>query len=246
MSKRLSPLLSDRRGYVMLVALLLMGIIGIIGASTLSAAGIDHRIAHHNQKYMMLITTSHAGADHARLKLTVDSTMPASEIDTGWLTKSEGDNQFDGIGFDQNLGVYWVDAIFEKFKAGVREQISEADSATHYDLGVAYKEMGLVADAVQELELAARDAARECMCWAMIGVVRMEQGQFGEAVAAYEQGLRAANRTPDQTATLLYDLAAALELTGDTAAARARLEELVRLDSGYRDAATRLAALRAS
>ncbi len=139
-----------------------------------------------------------------------------------------------------------VDAIFEKFKAGVREQISEADSATHYDLGVAYKEMGLVADAVQELELAARDAARECMCWAMIGVVRMEQGQFGEAVAAYEQGLRAANRTPDQTATLLYDLAAALELTGDTAAARARLEELVRLDSGYRDAATRLAALRAS
>ena len=102
MSKRLSPLLSDRRGYVMLVALLLMGIIGIIGASTLSAAGIDHRIAHHNQKYMMLITTSHAGADHARLKLT------------GWLTKSEGDNQFDGIGFDQNLGVYWVDAIFEK------------------------------------------------------------------------------------------------------------------------------------
>ena len=139
-----------------------------------------------------------------------------------------------------------VDAIFEKFKAGVREQISEADSATHYDLGVAYKEMGLVADAIQELELAARDPGRECMCWAMIGVVRMEQGEFGEAVAAYERGLRAADRTPDQTATLLYDLAAALELTGDTGAARARLEELVRLDSGYRDATTRLAALRAS
>ena len=139
-----------------------------------------------------------------------------------------------------------VDAIFEKFKAGVREQISESDSATHYDLGVAYKEMGLVADAIQELELAARDPVRECMCSAMIGVIHMEQGQFGEAVAAYLNGLGAANRTPDQTATLLYDLAGALELTGDTAGARARLEELVALDAGYRDATTRLAALRAS
>src|SRR6185503_7758551 len=45
-----------------------------------------------------------------------------------------------------------VDQVFEKFKAGVKAQVAENDSATHYDLGVAYKEMGLLPDAVGEFE----------------------------------------------------------------------------------------------
>lgn len=139
-----------------------------------------------------------------------------------------------------------VDAIFEKFKAGVKEQISESDSATHYDLGVAYKEMGLLSDAISEFQLAAHDPKRACMCWAMVGLIQMEQERYREAAAAYEEGLKSQHRTPDQTVTLLYDLAGALELTGDTLGARARLEELVKLDGAYRDATERLAALQAS
>ncbi len=48
-----------------------------------------------------------------------------------------------------------VESVFEQFKAGVAASISESDAATHYDLGVAYKEMGLVTDAITEFQLAA-------------------------------------------------------------------------------------------
>src|SRR5688572_31615124 len=54
-----------------------------------------------------------------------------------------------------------VDQVFMKFKAGVRAQVAEADSATHYDLGVAYKEMGLLGEAIAEFEAAALDPHRE-------------------------------------------------------------------------------------
>lgn len=119
MSTRIEIFLKRRgqRGYVMLVALLLMGIIGIIGASTLSVAGIDHRIANHNQKYMMVVNTSRAGADHGRLELAEED--PEGEnwdtMDTGnFVTMAEAEAEFEGSDFDQNMGVYWVDPVFEK------------------------------------------------------------------------------------------------------------------------------------
>ncbi len=136
-----------------------------------------------------------------------------------------------------------VDEIFEKFKAGVRAQISESDSATHYDLGVAYKEMGLLPDAIGELELAARDPHRASTCWAMIGVIHMEQFDFEAAVAAYERGL-GAETTVEQECTLLYDLAGAEEALGNLSRARECLERIVSRDAGYRDARQRLAELR--
>ena len=64
-----------------------------------------------------------------------------------------------------------VEEVFAKFKAGVRAQVSETDSATHYDLGLAYREMDLIQDAVDEFLLAARDPKRECVCQHMIGMI---------------------------------------------------------------------------
>ena len=49
-----------------------------------------------------------------------------------------------------------VDEVFAKFKQGVKAQIADSDSATHYDLGVAYKEMGLLSDAAREFEIASQ------------------------------------------------------------------------------------------
>ena len=49
---------SDRRGYAMLLAMLLIAILAVIGATTLSVAGVDQRIALHNRKHMMVLNTS--------------------------------------------------------------------------------------------------------------------------------------------------------------------------------------------
>src|SRR6202035_4957334 len=57
-----------------------------------------------------------------------------------------------------------VEEVFAKFKEGVAKQIGADDAQSHYDLGVAYKEMGLVDDAAREFDTAARDPKLACMC----------------------------------------------------------------------------------
>jgi len=133
-----------------------------------------------------------------------------------------------------------IDQVFEKFKEGVRAQVEDSDSATHYDLGVAYKEMGLIADAVKELEIAARDPARECMCYAMIGLVHLEQNALDDAEKSYIRGLEAARKTVDQEMNLYYDLGIVNEMKGAYPEAAYYLKKIARKDPGYRDIRERL------
>jgi hypothetical protein len=106
-----------------------------------------------------------------------------------------------------------VDQVFAKFKEGVRQQVADGDSSTHYDLGVAYKEMGLLNDAVAELELAAGDPAKECLCRSMIGTIQLELGDLEAAADAYLKGLSAKQKTVEQEMNLYYDLGVVYEMT---------------------------------
>lgn len=108
-----------RRGYVMLVVLVLLALIGVIGATSLSIAGVDQRIANHNRKHMVVFNTSAAGTEHARNEL--ETKNPLSEgLDTGidsaddFVTAVAADTKFGGSTFNQNLGVYWVQATYER------------------------------------------------------------------------------------------------------------------------------------
>jgi tetratricopeptide (TPR) repeat protein len=108
-----------------------------------------------------------------------------------------------------------VEEVFAKFKAGVRAQVSESDSATHYDLGLAYREMDLIKDAIDEFELAARDPKRECVCQSMIGMILRQQGNVAGAIEAFIKGLHAEHKTPDQEQSLYYELGDAYEAKGN-------------------------------
>ncbi len=136
-----------------------------------------------------------------------------------------------------------VDQVFAKFKEGVRAQVSESDSSTHYDLGVAYKEMGLLADAITEFELAARDPSRECMCYAMVGMIDLEQDALDKAAEAYIRGLDAEDKTVEQEMSLYYDLGTVYEMKSKNEDALYYFKKIARRDPGYRDVKDRIAAL---
>jgi tetratricopeptide (TPR) repeat protein len=136
-----------------------------------------------------------------------------------------------------------VDQVFAKFKEGVRAQVDESDSATHYDLGVAYKEMGLTSDAIKELEIAARDPSRECMCYAMIGLIHLEQNDVDAAEQAYVRGLDAVRKTIDQEMSLYYDLGIVNEMKEAYPEAAYYFKKIARKDPGFRDVKERLLAL---
>jgi tetratricopeptide (TPR) repeat protein len=128
-----------------------------------------------------------------------------------------------------------VDQVFEQFKAGVAAQISESDASTHYDLGVAYKEMGLFTDAISEYQLAARDPGRECVCNHMIGMIHLQLGDVDAAIDAFIRALHASHRTKEQEIALNYEIGDAYESRRNTDQALYYFQNAARIDPHYRD-----------
>ncbi|WP_437753295.1 tetratricopeptide repeat protein [Sorangium sp. So ce1389] len=128
-----------------------------------------------------------------------------------------------------------VESVFEQFKAGVAAQISEGDASTHYDLGVAYKEMGLYADAIAEFELASRDPGRECVCQSMIGVTHLQMGNIEAGIDALIRGLHASHKTVEQELALTYEIANAYEMRGVPEQALYYFQRVARMSPSYSD-----------
>ena len=100
----------------MLVALILIAIITIIGATSLSIAGVDQRVANYTRRHAAITDAADAGGEHARMQLMFE--VPANE---GWDTAAqvfveEADAQswFEGDVVSMPLGNYEVAASFAK------------------------------------------------------------------------------------------------------------------------------------
>lgn len=133
-----------------------------------------------------------------------------------------------------------VEQVFAQFKAGVASQIGADDAQSHYDLGVAYKEMGLIDDAVREFGVAARDAKQACVCQSMIGMLEMERGRINEAIEALSRGLQAEGRTKEQDASLHYEMGAAYEAKKLTKLALEHFQRTARIAPAFRDVQERV------
>ncbi|MEO5761120.1 MAG: tetratricopeptide repeat protein [Vicinamibacteria bacterium] len=130
--------------------------------------------------------------------------------------------------------------VFNEFKKGVDSQLGEGDYDTRYNLGIAYKEMGLVDEAIAEFQLAAKDPKRSLECSSMIGICFMEKGMPDIAVQWYERGLQVPDRAPEEYRGLRYDLGMAWESAGDIGKARITFGDLVREDPSFRDVSDKL------
>jgi len=137
-----------------------------------------------------------------------------------------------------------VDQVFETFKEHVNAAVEVGDFQTHYDLGIAYKEMGLMDAALDEFKIAtgAPELYREAC--SMLGLCYWDRGEPEEALRWYRAALDAPGGDEVRLSGLRYDLADKLEATGDPHGAYGLFEQIVREEPGYRDAAGRAAALR--
>jgi tetratricopeptide (TPR) repeat protein len=133
-----------------------------------------------------------------------------------------------------------VEEVFAKFKEGVEKIISVDDAQSHYDLGVAYKEMDRLDDSIRELAVAARDPKRACICESMIGQIWMDRGDVNKAVDAFTRGLAAQTKTPEQETSLAFDLGNALEQRKSYKEALAAYQRVARREPTYRDVEERI------
>lgn len=136
-----------------------------------------------------------------------------------------------------------LEEVFREFQKGVQEQLSEEDSDTHFNLGIAYKEMGLLPEAIREFQVASRDPGLFVECCSMVGMCYMEQGMWSQAADWFQKALGAPDLTPEAQLALRYDLAASLESAGDVDRAVGLYQEVVAVSPDYRDVSLRLDAL---
>ena len=113
--------------------------------------------------------------------------------------------------------------------------MSDDDSDTHFDLGIAYKEMGLLPDARREFQVAMADPRRRCLCWTMIGLIYMEEGQPRDAIEAFQSGLESPEKTPEEAVGMHYELGIACEASGLTDKARLHYEYVFYREPHFRE-----------
>jgi tetratricopeptide (TPR) repeat protein len=83
--------------------------------------------------------------------------------------------------------------IFSQFKKGIEETLGDEEYETHYNLGIAYKDMGLHDDAIREFEAGTRDPDLAQDSYSLMAMCYVEKKEYESAVKAIEHALGVSN-----------------------------------------------------
>ena len=137
------------------------------------------------------------------------------------------------------------ESLFADFKKGVTATLDKGDYDTRYDLGIAYREMGLFQDAIGEFRVCLDSESRRFDSLYLMGLCARDLSQYEAAVHHLEQALALPDIPAARLAGVYFDLSLAHEGAGDLERARSSVERVLEIDAGLPGAAQRLAALRA-
>ncbi|HEU4401553.1 MAG TPA: tetratricopeptide repeat protein [Candidatus Polarisedimenticolia bacterium] len=137
-----------------------------------------------------------------------------------------------------------LEEIFKAFKRGVEQQVDSEDYDTHYNLGIAYKEMGLVDEAIGEFQFAAKDPTRTVECCGILGLCFRDKGMPQLALKWYQKGLDMPDIGDQESIGLRYDIAEVHREQADYRKALQLYTEVYGMDSTYRDVAAKVKEMR--
>lgn len=126
-----------------------------------------------------------------------------------------------------------------EFKRALDQNLPMEDHQAHYDLGIAFKEMGLLEEAIGEFQKALRSTEGRLRTAEALGATFLEKGSPPVAEAV----LRSVERGPEDDAEkigVLYWLGRALEAQGKGEVARGFYERVLAVEVSFMDAAERI------
>jgi tetratricopeptide (TPR) repeat protein len=134
--------------------------------------------------------------------------------------------------------------MLSQFEEKVSENLDADDVKAHHDLGTAYKEMGLLDEAISEFQAALRASSEHLATYELIGQTFLEMGKPEAAVKSLTRALEVEYEIEDDLVGIYYYLARAHEAVGDTASAVDSYDRVFSLDINFADVTERLRALR--
>ena len=133
--------------------------------------------------------------------------------------------------------------MLARFKQGIDENIDEGDFQSHYDLGVAFKEMGLLDEAIAEFQKALRAPESKLRTSEALGVCFFEKGAHTVAESILRRGLELPAGGDQERLGVLYWLGRALEEQGQTVEARELYGRVFAVEIRFMDVGERVKAL---
>jgi len=133
--------------------------------------------------------------------------------------------------------------MLARFKQGIDENIDEGDFQSHYDLGVAFKEMGLLDEAIAELQKALRAPDGKLRSSEALGVCFLDKGAYVVAESILRRALDLPASGDQERLGVLYWLGRALEEQGKRVEARDLYGRVFAVDIRFRDVRERAKAL---
>ncbi|MCI0489637.1 MAG: tetratricopeptide repeat protein [Blastocatellia bacterium] len=130
--------------------------------------------------------------------------------------------------------------IFAELSEQPADVEDPGDYETHYSLGLAFKDMDLLDDAIEQFQLAFRVAALNegdgsyIQCCHMLGVCFNRKAMPKVAIMWFQRGLRIPNRTEDEYQALRYEIGLCYEAMGEIDKAIDIFSEVYGEDVNYR------------
>lgn len=169
----------------------------------------------------------------------VSPETPAPEVELDAIESIEDLASLQGETIDSAVDAAGKPAVL------LEKPVDDEDADTHYDLGLAYKEMGLNDEAIKAFEKVAVLPDREVQCRLMIGLCHREQGAHSEAVHQFKAALHSSMVNDREKLNLYFEIGMSYETMDDPKEALYYFEMVEKKDGNFRDIASRIEALQA-
>jgi len=160
-----------------------------------------------------------------------------------------GSTAGESLGIDifsqQSEDDFFLDVLMADSQKGVKTVISHEDTESHFNLGIAYKEMGQFSEAISEFEQAKKDPVRYVDCITLIAGCLVQKGSFEEAENVYAEAL-AEDVSDDDCLVLNFEMGLLYLDQGKSTEALDKFHFVLNLDPFYRDVGERVKKLQES
>ncbi len=133
--------------------------------------------------------------------------------------------------------------MLAQFKKGIEASLGADDVQAHYDLGVAFKEMGLIDEAIGEFQKALRGTEGRMRTSEALGTCFFEKGQYNVAATVLRRAVETDQGGDEDKIGLLYWLGRAEEEQEHSAEALAFYQRVFAVDIGFQDVSERVKSL---
>ena len=133
--------------------------------------------------------------------------------------------------------------MFARFTAVPEEDYQQDEAETHYNLGIAYMEMGLHEEAINEFRISANDPDRKLDSLTLQGICFRDRGNHAEAEEVLTSLLSLKGLVSDRILALRYELGLLYEAAGRNEEALQAFRDIFANNPGFRDTMKKIALL---